>query len=348
MKWLENIKNKKDRLKKIIPAYIILIIFPCVFSFLQYYSILKIDFEHEINITKSKIYKRSTDFLLKVSPVKHFYKYFRRLSNNIFPILIKNQQQNNSFEFIPEISKEIKKVSELSGENFSCAVFDKNANLLNSENLNEQESRFFSFLWKYIHGFKDIDYKVIETLSEFSSVAVIDYIEALSAKKENENIKIDYDLTGIYDKKYGLTSEERHRILNIANAAKKANIATVKKGFKVSVLEVLDNIASKIKGIKLLPEKTTKQEDKTEKTADAATETKDIPNDVLENAIEEEQTDVDKAKKYREQLRKVTEAQREANRRARMVKEGKAEYKWQNNNVEYVEKDADDNEEPNK
>ena len=159
MKWFENIKENKDKIRKALPAYFILILFPCVFSFLQYYSILKIDFEHEINNTKSKIYKRSTDFLLKVSPIKHFHKYFRELSNDIFPVLIKIQQENNKSEYISEISKEIKKVSELSGENFRCAVFDKNAVLLNPKDLNEQDKRFFSYLWKYIHGFKNIDYK---------------------------------------------------------------------------------------------------------------------------------------------------------------------------------------------
>lgn len=74
-------------------------------------------------------------------------------------------------------------------------------------------------------------------------------------------LDIHYDLRGMYDKKedgeFLYTKEEREKIFNIAKIAERSGIATVKKGFLVSLKEFKDRIAKMLEirnNEKYLPE----------------------------------------------------------------------------------------------
>ncbi len=63
---------------------------------------------------------------------------------------------------------------------------------------------------------------------------------------EDAKIAIKYNLTGLYDKKYGFSKEERNSILEMANKAERNGIATVKKGVKVRVSSIFEKVTNKL------------------------------------------------------------------------------------------------------
>ena len=148
----------KDKLKKVISAYFLLILLPCIFGIAHYFSILKTELKHEINDIKFQLYERATDFMVETTPIEYFDSYFQELADKIISKLEKNQSKQGSSLNISDISKEIKDLSEKLGENLRCAVFDNNAVLINPKELNENERRLFSYLWKDINKQENIDY----------------------------------------------------------------------------------------------------------------------------------------------------------------------------------------------
>lgn len=72
---------------------------------------------------------------------------------------------------------------------------------------------------------------------------------------QDSHINIHYNLKGLYDGDF--TLEETQEILKVANQAKKKGTATVEKGFKVTMRELLDKIASKMKIGKFYPKEET-------------------------------------------------------------------------------------------
>ena len=147
----------KNKLKKILPAYFLIILIPSIFGFLHYLFLLDTEAEHKINNLKFELYEKATNFMIKTTPLEHFQSYFKKLANKIIPKL-ETETNQNSVSLIADFSNEIKELSKNISENIRCSVFDKNGDLLNTQDLKDNEIRFFSYLWKYIHGIKNIDY----------------------------------------------------------------------------------------------------------------------------------------------------------------------------------------------
>ena len=136
-----------------------LILIPCIFGFQHYFYILNAEAKHEINDLKFELYEKATNFMIKTTPLEHFQINFKKLADKLIPKIEEFQPNNNLSSFTSDISKEVNDLSKSLRENVRLAVFDKNANLLNPQDLKDYEIRFFSYLWKDIHGIKDVDYQ---------------------------------------------------------------------------------------------------------------------------------------------------------------------------------------------
>ena len=123
---------------------------------------------------------------------------------------------------------------------------------------------------KTLEDLKNVDINVLEVLRmydrQFGTNKANEYykmmVEIGKSPKDRQNemeksqIDIEYNLKGLFDKNKKtkqpkIDVADREELLSTANNAKKKGIATVKKGFKVSVFEMWDNIARKIKSIPL-------------------------------------------------------------------------------------------------
>ena len=119
----------------------------------------------------------------------------------------------------------------------------------------------------------NVDINILQLLleydQEYKTTKSSEYVQMLSSlgknkkerqqeMKENE-INIEYNLRGLYGKheveldeyETNFSKEERRELLEIANNAKDKGIAKVKKGFKVSLLELGEKISSRILKAKL-------------------------------------------------------------------------------------------------
>ncbi|MBQ3643985.1 MAG: SpoIIE family protein phosphatase [Candidatus Riflebacteria bacterium] len=141
----------KSSYKKALPPYILLIILPCIFGLFLYYLILNIDKKHEIEAIKSNLSERAVDFIAKTTAVDYFYPYFNKLFDELLPFIENRAKKNGSFMTNQEVTKRINYLSQKLGENIRCAIFDKNFNLLNPQDLLPHEQRFFTFAWQDIH-----------------------------------------------------------------------------------------------------------------------------------------------------------------------------------------------------
>lgn len=134
---------------------------------------------------------------------------------------------------------------------------------------------------------RNVDVNILQLLldydKEYKTTKSAEYVEMLSSfgknkkerqqeMKENE-INIEYNLRGLYGKheveldeyETNFSKEERRELLEIANNAKNKGIAKVKKGFKVSLLELGEKISSRILKVKLPTAKKILSLPKTEK-----------------------------------------------------------------------------------
>lgn len=123
---------------------------------------------------------------------------------------------------------------------------------------------------------KNVDEDLMRLFVEYDKVfgdfdidAYLDFVK----EPENNKMQITYDLRNIYDGIYNGTNlfsdQERLTILERANKAKKLGIATVKKGVKVSILEKIDKLISKL---------TMKKIDSGEKSKEKLAKMKDVLN----------------------------------------------------------------------
>lgn len=127
----------------------------------------------------------------------------------------------------------------------------------------------------------NVDTNILQLLlsydKQYKTHKADEYIETLSTigmnKKQRQNamkesqIDIEYNLKGLFDKFYDETEEglyeykdrfskeEKEELLDIANNAKIKGIATIKKGPKVTIMELLDKAAKKFKKNNLLKSK---------------------------------------------------------------------------------------------
>ena len=150
---------EKSSYQKGLPTYIILILMPILFGLFLYLYIIEIDKKHDKEIIKSKLSEDATDFIAKTAPLDYFKPYFQKFSLNLIPSIEKNINEKSSIKSKKDLSLKIKELSEAIGENVRCAVYDENAELINPEDLNDYEIRFFNYAWKYSHGSDQADYK---------------------------------------------------------------------------------------------------------------------------------------------------------------------------------------------
>ncbi len=146
---------------KIIPIYLLLIFFPCIFGLLLYIFVLNIDKNLEISKIKTELSDRATDFLKKTTPVDYFEPYFKKLAKKITPFFENIPNKDGVFMTPEEVTKEIKACEKNFKDieiRFVCAIFDNDSNLINPKDLDDAECRFFTFAWKELHGIPNADY----------------------------------------------------------------------------------------------------------------------------------------------------------------------------------------------
>jgi len=152
---------------------------------------------------------------------------------------------------------------------------------------------------------KDFDIRRgTQKLSQYTDIMTAPGLNKKQTKNamESVDIKIEYDLKGLY-KKDIYSKEEIEEILNNANSSKKIGAATVKKGLYTSFRENVDKLVNKMNSIKLL----------------AASKVKALPKTRGEEYLEEKGNkeywkSIDK-KEYKQAIR---EAQKEKNLRDRL------------------------------
>lgn len=135
-------------------------------------------------------------------------------------------------------------------EDYTQKVYNKNAKI---KNINNIDVTLLNALkqndTKYSLNKAQIYFNVMTNPEKYGSPK-----EIKKYMKKN-NLKIVYDLRGIYDEQENenmtMSTEERRKMLQLANNAKKMGIAKVKKGFKVYMLEAVDGI--KLNKTKMLP-----------------------------------------------------------------------------------------------
>ncbi len=184
-------------LKKVLPPYILLILLPCIFGLFLYFFILDIDKKHEIDSIKSKLSERAVDFMSKTTAVDYFYPYFNKLTEELLPYIENRPRKNGTFMTAQEVTNRINNLSKKLGENIRCAIFNKKATLLNPQDLLPHEQRFFSFAWKDIHKFNNIDYENYR--SDRNTVIGREFnVELMYDKSEICISTLNYGKTGVF------------------------------------------------------------------------------------------------------------------------------------------------------
>lgn len=103
----------------------------------------------------------------------------------------------------------------------------------------------------------NLDINLLAALEKYNSKKAAEYYKLATTRGkskeerkgefENKQISIKYNLKGLYDQVNEMedkfTQEQREEILNIANNAKRKGIATVNKGLKVRIGEIIDKIS---------------------------------------------------------------------------------------------------------
>lgn len=148
---------KNKHIKSFI-LYLLIIFLPILFGTLSYFFIIDIDEKIETNTIKSIINKRATDFMAKTTAVDYFQPYFRKLADKLTPFIDNKPDENGVKMSNSDVSKAIKELSKNLGENIRCAVFRGKNKLLNPQDLNDYEQRFFPYAWGFIHRLSSIDY----------------------------------------------------------------------------------------------------------------------------------------------------------------------------------------------
>ena len=103
----------------------------------------------------------------------------------------------------------------------------------------------------------NVDINLLAALEKYNSKKAAEYYKLATTRGkskeerkgefEDKQISIKYNLKGLYDQVNEIedkfTQEQREEILNIANNAKRKGIATVNKGLKVRIGEIIDKIS---------------------------------------------------------------------------------------------------------
>ncbi len=144
--------------QKALPAYLLLILFPAVFGLLLYFTVLKIDKNHEIENIKSKLSERALDFIGKSNAVDYFKPHFKQLNKSLLPFIDDEPNQSGSEQTKAEVTQIIEDYCKKLNENIRVAIFNKEGKLINTDNLQDFEIRFYQWAWYDIHGFPNPHY----------------------------------------------------------------------------------------------------------------------------------------------------------------------------------------------
>lgn len=147
-----------NNIKKALPTYFLLILIPAFFGLFLYFCTLYIDKSLEIEKIKLELSERAVDFVSKANPVDYFKPRYQSLAAKLFPYIENRVNKDGHLITASEASKIIKDFGEDLKENVRCALFDKNCNLINQEDLLPYEIRFYTYAWKYLHNVKDAKY----------------------------------------------------------------------------------------------------------------------------------------------------------------------------------------------
>ena len=182
---------------KALPSYLLLILLPCIFGLFLYFLILNIDKKHEIEAIKSNLSERATDFIAKTSAVDFFYPYFNKLTEELLPYIDNKAKKDGSYMTNKEVSNIIKKYSKKLRENIRCAIFDKNTNLMNPQDLLPHEQRFFTFAWLDIHEFEPEIYDIYRT-DKYSIIGREFNVELMYGQPEICIPTVNYEKNGVF------------------------------------------------------------------------------------------------------------------------------------------------------
>lgn len=158
--------------------------------------------------------------------------------------------------------------------------------VVDRKELDQIDKRTLAEVWG--KDLDNVDINVLQVLmaydKQYKTTKATEYVDMLStngkskkqrqAEMQESQIDIEYNLKGLYNKyKIGFneyedefSKEEKEELLSIANNASKKGIATVKKGLKVSFMEIISKITRKAnnllatKKVKKLPVLTQEEE----------------------------------------------------------------------------------------
>ena len=153
------LRMERSNYQKALPSYILLIVFPIIFGVFLYSLALDIDKKHEIETIKSKLSQRATDFIAKSTPVDYYKLHFQNLAKKLFPYIENKITEDSPIKTSKDVSKAIIELKRNLGANIRCAIFNKDAQLMNPNDLKDYEARFFTFAWASIHELGDPSYK---------------------------------------------------------------------------------------------------------------------------------------------------------------------------------------------
>lgn len=205
-------------------------------------------------------------------------------SSKIVNPIIANKATNNKEDIeIIDLDKEEKEITENSqairilysaktDKYIVTNINTKEQKIINRKELEKLDKNLLAE--KMGKDLDNVDTNILQLLisydKQYKTHKADEYIETLSAigmnKEQRQNemkesqIDIEYNLKGLYDKhevgldeyEYNLSEVDRKELLSIANNAKQKGIATIKKGPKVFINELIDKMVNKIKNNKLL------------------------------------------------------------------------------------------------
>ena len=189
------------------------------------------------------------------------------------------------------------------------------------KDLRNVDTNIFQLLKLYDKQYKT--HKADEYLETLSTIG-INKIQRQNAMKESQ-IEVEYNLKGLYDKhdvalweyEDNFSKNEKEELLSIANKAKSKGIAKVKKGIKVTTMEIWDKIFGKIKFNNLLNSKKMEQiPEKIEKQEEIENQSEKIEEKEIQNELSDEELTIEEGlKKYSRGVPSLEQQKQDAARR---------------------------------
>lgn len=216
-------------------------------------------------------------------------------------------------------------------------VNTKQIKIVNRKDLDKLDKNILSK--KLGKDLTNIDTNILQLLLSYDKLyktyKAQEYLEMISEQGKNKEqrqeemaehqIEIEYNLKGLYNKHdeglyepiYNFSREEREEILNIANIAKNKGIAKVKKGIKVTVMEMIDRMIAKFSLKKLLE--------------GSDVEVEEIPENKEQEELEKQyKKALRRTKQNKKAMKNIENIARSQRRTSENSKNG---YVWENGNI---------------